>query len=151
MPSTSEYEEPIRRHLARMDLSASHGEENHLDRVLTFALALQSRYGGDVDVICAAVLLHDLGRSDPSLHGRASADLSVQRARDVLNLIGFPEAKVATTLQAIAEHDQPVVRPTTLEGRILKDADFLAGMGAMGVARSALWTGESGGSLADFL
>lgn len=148
--SASPYEEPIRTQLTELRLSQSHTEE-HLDRVLTFALDLQIIYGGDIDVLCASALLHDLGRSDTRYHGTASSALSAENAREILSAISFPQEKLAAVLQAISEHDQPEVRPTTLEGRLLKDADFLAGMGALGVARSALWTGESGGTLADFL
>jgi len=142
----SAYEPALRAELSRRPLSASHGFA-HLDQVLRYALALQVTYGGDVDVITAAVLLHDLGRSNTKVAGVASAQLSAELAPAVLDACGFPQALVANVLQAIREHDQPALRPTMLEGRILKDADFLAGFGAMGIVRSALWTGESGGTL----
>ena len=148
--STSPNEVRIRAELTKLRLSQSHTLE-HLDRVLTFALDLQNIHGGDIDIVCASALLHDLGRSDTRYHGPESAALSAEKAHEILSTINFPPEKLPAVLQAISEHDQPEVRPTTLEGRLLKDADFLAGMGALGVARSALWTGESGGTLDDFL
>ena len=146
--SDSRYEPAIRATMADLALSPSHGFE-HLDRVAAYALALQRTYGGDRDVILAAALLHDLGRGDPSLRGSASAEESVRRAGPILASAGFPPDKTALVLQAIAEHDQPALRPTSIEGRILKDADFLAGFGAPGILRSAFWTAESGGTQAD--
>lgn len=144
----SNFEYAIRSVLRGMLGSASHSMD-HLDRVLDFALALQETYGGDIDTLTAAVLLHDLGRNDKAIHGAASAQRSAEDALAILETVGFPAELIPPVQQAIAEHDQPDVRPTTLEGRILKDADFLAGFGATGIVRAALWTGESGGTMDD--
>ena len=149
--SDSAFESSIRAELAKLPLSPSHATDIHLDRVLTYAVLLRSRYGGDIDMVCASALLHDLGRSDTRLHGPESARLSAQRAREILSRVGFPAGKIAGVLLAISEHDQPDLRPATVEGRLLKDADFLAGIGAVGIVRSALWTGESGGGQTDLV
>ncbi len=146
----SHYELPILTYLAETQLSASHSLE-HLQTVLAYAKDLQSIHGGSADCIVAAVLLHDLGRNDVALHGAASAAASSQMAVEILQRINFPSDQVNIVLQAIQEHDQPSLRPSTIEGRILKDADFLAGFGATGIIRSALWTGESGGNSDDLL
>jgi len=144
----SNYEHAIRSVLRGSLGSASHSMD-HLDRVLGYALALHQTYGGDLDVITAAVLLHDLGRNDKGIHGAASAQRSADDAQAILERVSFPAEIIPAVRQAIAEHDQPSLRPTTLEGRILKDADFLAGFGATGILRVALWTGESGGTMDD--
>jgi dTMP kinase len=144
----SSFEYAIRSLLRDRLSSASHSID-HLDRVLSYALSLRETYGGDIDVITAAALLHDLGRNDKGLHGAVSAQRSADDALAILAQVGFPETIIPAVQQAIAEHDQPSLRPTTLEGRILKDADFLAGFGATGIARAALWTGESGGTMDD--
>ena len=146
MGSTERFELDIWKGLAGQHKSVSH-DRWHIDRVLQFASQLQSMYGGDPDVVTAAVLLHDLGRSVPALPGKASAEESVVRARCILQQIGFPVAKTEHVLTAIDEHDQPEVRPSSIEGRILKDADFLAGFGAWGVLRVGMWAGESGRSV----
>ena len=131
----------IWKELASENLSVSH-DRWHIDRVLSFACQLQALYGGDLEVITAAVIMHDLGRVDSRLHGQNSIDESIARARRILLRINFP--KVEQVIQAIEEHDKPEVRPSTIEGRILKDADFLGGFGAWGVLRIALWAGETG-------
>jgi len=122
--------------------SPSH-DLTHLERVLVFAGQLRTIYGGDPEVITAAAMLHDLGRADRELAGRDSALRSAQFARDVLTNIDFAQGKVELVCEAISEHDQRDISPHSLEGKILKDADFLAGVGAWGILRSALWTGEN--------
>lgn len=128
--------------IASKRLSPSH-DRWHVDRVLEFAQQLCSIYGGDMQVITAAVILHDLGRQDPTMRGQASAENSVEQAKNILPRVKFPAEKIEQVLIAIAEHDQPELRPSTLEGRILKDADFLAGFGAWGILRTAMWAGET--------
>lgn len=150
MPYTSTYESAILVALQQHTLSASHTTE-HLTSVLAFAKQLGATHHADIDILTAAVLLHDLGRSNTQLHGQASAEASTQAAEPLLQALDFPPHKIPLVLQNIADHDQPTLRPRHLEGRILKDADFLGGFGATGVMRSALWTGESGGSIADFV
>ena len=147
---TSVYENAIREQLYKLVLSSSHSFE-HLDLVLSYAIGLQSTYGGDLDVITAAALLHDLGRSDPSHRGVESALQSAKSALLILENIEFPSEKIPNVMQAIAEHDQADLRPSTIEGRILKDADFLAGFGATGIVRSAMWTGETRGNMSDLV
>src|SRR5688572_30535404 len=144
------YESAIRAALRPYLGSGSH-QIDHLNRVLSYAMRLRETYGGDADVLAAAALLHDLGRSDKTLQGTASAQKSVEIARGILEGVQFPAERIPPVLQAIGEHDQPSLRPSTLEGRILKDADFLAGFGAVGIARVAMWTGETGGTMDDLI
>jgi dTMP kinase len=128
--------------IAGQYLSVSH-DRWHVDRVLKFAKQLQKIYGGDEEVMTAAVLLHDLGRSDASLHGQESILRSKELAGRILSAGNLTAEQVELIQTAIEEHDQPKITPTTIEGKILKDADFLAGFGAWGILRIALWSGES--------
>lgn len=133
----------IWKEIASEHLSVSH-DRWHIDRVLSFASQLQSLYGGDLEVLMTAVILHDLGRADRALHEEDSVEESVERARAVLERTDFPPDKIEQVLVAIAEHDKPGTRPSTVEGRILKDADFLGGFGAWGILRIGMWAGEVG-------
>ena len=137
-----DFELQIWKGIGDLNLSISH-DHWHLDRVLHFAKELHKIYGGDWDVILASVLLHDLGRSDEKrAHGPESREASAEKAKEILQSINFPSEKLPSVLAAILEHDQPQITPTSVEGKILKDADFLAGFGAWGILRIALWAGE---------
>ena len=150
LEETEKLQREIWKEIAGLNLSVSH-DRWHIDRVLHFACQLQSTYGGDLEVIIAAVLMHDLGRGTPSLHGQESIAQSVAHARKVLAQIDFPPDKVEPVITAISEHDQPELRPSTIEGRILKDADFLGGFGPWGILRIGLWAGETGGGVDQIL
>lgn len=121
--------------------SPSHNKE-HTEWVIAYSLALQKIHGGDPELIKAAAILHDLGRADPKLRGRESALESARLAKPILEKAGFPEDKIDLVCQVIAEHDQPEIKPSTIEAKILREADFLDGFGARGIWRSLLWAGE---------
>lgn len=133
----------IWKEIAGLHMSVSH-DRWHIDRVLEFAYALHGIYGGDREILTAAVLMHDLGRGDEMRpHGLESIVSSTEQAAAILKSVGYPAEKSHLVLQAIAEHDQPEVTPSSIEGKILKDADFLAGFGAWGILRIAMWSGET--------
>jgi len=125
--------------------SPSH-DKDHSRRVISYGLALQKIYGGDPEIITAAGILHDLGRADPKYKGEESAVESVRRARPILEQVGLPRERIDIVCQVIVEHDQPGLSPSTVEGQILKEADFLDGFGARGILRSLVWSGERGES-----
>ncbi len=124
--------------------SESHGED-HIDRVWSRVLALGEELGADLEVLAAATFLHDLGRHHvrDEDHGALSAELAVP----ILERLGFPAEKRAPTLFAIARHDLSFddVDRTTLESRILFDADKLDTFGVVGVTRAIRsWYGRVG-------
>jgi uncharacterized protein len=95
----------------------------------------------DDDVVYAAAWLHDLGTfighrpEDPDALARWDHVVyAMDRAPAVLEQAGFPRAKVAAVLTAVRTH-QPRDRPSTVEGVILRDADILEQLGAVGIMR----------------
>jgi dTMP kinase len=95
--------------------------------------------------------MHDLGRKNPKLHGEDSVESSLDQAQEILSRVNFPLDKAEQVLLAIREHDKPEVKPSTIEAKILKDADFLAGFGAWGILRIAAWAGETGGGVGQMI
>lgn len=113
---------------------AAHDFE-HVLRVLKLAERIGEAEGADMEVLRAAVLLHDVARVAEDEGGPCHAETGAQRAREIL--AGHPEDKVEAVAHAIATHRfRSSAVPQTLEARILYDADKLDAIGAIGVARA---------------
>lgn len=96
----------------------------------------------NTEALFAAVCTHDLGRVDTGLSGVASARRSVEIAIPILEEVGYESTAIDLIKQLIMEHDQPSIGHKYCEGTILAEADFLAGLGAWGIWRSLLHSGE---------
>lgn len=132
------------------DTDGAH-DANHLDRVWRNARALLADYpDADVLVVLAACYLHDLvnvPKNDPR-RSRASR-LSAELARTELARLGFPPKKLDAVAHAIEAHSFSAnIAATTLEARIVQDADRLDGLGAVGLARMFYIAGRMGSGLA---
>jgi HD superfamily phosphodiesterase len=108
---------------------------DHILRVLRRCIRLGEKLDADMEVLVTAVYLHDLGRHyiADKVHGA----LSAQKAEPVLERIHFPQEKRDAVLHAIRVHDvsaSPEDR-TTLESKILYDADKIDTLGVVGVLR----------------
>jgi uncharacterized protein len=95
----------------------------------------------DDDVVYAAAWLHDLGvfighrPEDPEeLSGWDNVSYAMKQAPAALLRCGFPATKVAQVVEAIRTH-QPHLDPASVEGTILRDADILEQLGAIGILR----------------
>jgi HD superfamily phosphohydrolase YqeK len=115
-------------------LSEVHARD-HILRVLRRCIRLGEKLNADLEVLVAAVYLHDLGRHyiADKVHGA----LSAQKAESVLERITFPRGKRDAVLLAIRVHDvaaSPEDR-TSLESKILYDADKIDTLGVVGVLR----------------
>ncbi len=114
------------------------------DYLLATRLAAREHLTVDDDVLFAAALLHDLGgltaHESPGVdHAVRSAEL----APEILRESGFPEAKIAAVQDVIRAHTYyNPVSPTTPEATVLRDADVLDFLGAIGFARLAATAGQ---------
>ena len=108
---------------------------DHMRRVWRTCLQLGKRLKADLEILVAGAFLHDLGihqKLSPE-HGALSAEL----AEPVLERIRFPAEKRTKTLHAIRVHDITFSDQdrSTLESKILYDADKTDTFGVMGVLR----------------
>jgi uncharacterized protein len=96
----------------------------------------------DDDVVFAAAWMHDLGvflghrPSDPEQLARWNhVPYTIARSRELLAGWGFPAARLDAVAEAIRTH-QPQDEPAAIEAVILRDADILEQLGAMGALRA---------------
>ena len=116
---------------------------DHVLRVLRLAERIARAEGADLSIVRAAALLHDVGREEAQAAGADHATVAASEARRVLQ--GLPEAQVEAVVDAIAAHRfRTDPQPTTLEAKVLFDADKLDAIGAIGVARAFAYGGAHG-------
>jgi uncharacterized protein len=75
------------------------------------------------------------------LSGWDNVSYAMKQAPAVLLRCGFPTTKVAKVVEAIRTH-QPHRSPTSVEGTILRDADILEQLGAIGILRAVAKIGR---------
>jgi uncharacterized protein len=115
----------------------AHGWE-HVRRVYNLALFIAEREGADRFITGMAALLHDLGRLSHE-HGQHHADLSVSEAGLLCQQLRIAPRSQEAILHAILAHSfSRGIQPHTLEARVVRDADRLDGLGAIGVMRWAI-------------
>jgi uncharacterized protein len=120
----------------------------HQPRLCALAQLVGQGTAYDDDVVFAAAWLHDLGvflghrPQDPAaLAAWDNVRYAMEQAPRVLLQCGFPTTKVAEVVEAIRTH-QTHLQPTTVEGVILRDADILEQLGAIGILRVAAKIGR---------
>ena len=94
------------------------------------------------DILFAAAFLHDLGvfighrPEDPILLAQwDNTAYALTKAPAILTDLGFPAEKIPAVLATIRTH-QPHAEPEALEATILRDADILEQLGAIGITRT---------------
>lgn len=109
----------------------------HFKRVAGLAKDLCEREGGNPQVVVPAAWLHDLviiPKNNP-LRSQASR-LSAEKAVEFLKSIDYPEKHHKEIAHAIEGHSFSAnIEVTTLDAKIVQDADRLDGLGAIGIAR----------------
>lgn len=119
----------------------SHSFE-HTMRVYRLAEVLCKHEGGNLDVILAAALLHDVARykeelgecEDHALEGAKIAGRLLKRLR-------WPLPKIEAVKHAIETHSHSAklnkdYRPQSFDAKILMDADKLDSLGAVAIVRA---------------
>jgi len=112
---------------------------DHVLRVLVLAERIGRREGADLEILRAAVLLHDTCRDGPGgLAGGNHQEASAEFARDVLARDQWPPERIDRVLHCIRTHRfrSSSAPPQTREAKVLFDADKLDAIGAVGVARA---------------
>lgn len=124
---------------------------NHILRVLALAERLARAMGADLEIVRAAVLLHDAHGAAPGTGtggeaGRAAHHLeSAEFAGAVLRGEGWPAERIEAVQHCIRAHRfRGTEAPRSLEAQILFDSDKLDVLGAIGAARALAYAALAG-------
>jgi len=121
---------------------------SHQPRLYALARRLGEGIAFDDDVLFAAAWLHDLG----VFVGHRPEDLETLRcwdhvayactqAPELLRRFGFPPEKIPAVVKVIPQH-LPSATPDSIEGTLLRDADILEQLGAVGILRTVSKVGR---------
>ena len=123
----------------------------HLRRVAATATRLAGIEEADLEVVLPSAWLHDcvVMPKDSPLRGTAST-LAAQVATDFLRTISYPGQYLQDIHHAISAHSfSSGIEPRTLEAMVVRDADFLDALGAIGIARCLMLGSTMGQRLYD--
>ena len=114
---------------------------SHQPRLFALACQLAEAQPFDEEVVFAAVWLHDLGvfvghrpEEPVALASWDHTAYAMRKSPALLRRFGFPAEKIPAVVEAIRTH-QVAFRPTTFEGALIRDADILEQLGAVGILR----------------
>ena len=119
---------------------------HHTLRVHDLARTICSEEGGDDSIVRLSALLHDV--DDRKLFG----DNGYANARRFMGSEGIPEdvqERICAIIGQISFKGKDSVTPTTLEGKIVQDADRMDAIGAIGIARAFAYGGSKGRPMYD--
>ncbi len=117
----------------------------HVHRVWKMAERIGAQEHADMPVVSLGALLHDI--ADWKFHG-GDDSVGPRVAAEMLRRHGVPEEIAGRVVRIVAEVSfkgagVPSV-PSTLEGKIVQDADRLDAIGAIGIARAFAYGGYRG-------
>ncbi|MGA8088832.1 MAG: HD domain-containing protein [Terracidiphilus sp.] len=120
----------------------------HQPRLYVLATQVGQGMDFDDDILFAAAWMHDLGvflGHRPKDPGQISqwdhVPYTLRRSRELLTEWGFPPEKLDGVEAAIRYH-RATDKPTTVEGMLIRDADILEQLGAIGILRAAVKVGR---------
>jgi uncharacterized protein len=119
---------------------------DHIERVLGNTWKIAAHFPDtDWELLTLAALLHDV--TSPFNRKEEHVELSMNTARDILNEIGYPPERMERIIAIIAEHSTERLKEgnlSSVEARILFDADKIDGIGPNGIARAFALFGQRG-------
>ena len=120
----------------------------HQPRLYALTRSIGEGLNYDDDVVFAAAWMHDLGvfighrPEDPTaLAAWDNVAYAIERTPAILEVSGFPAEKIPAVLDCIRTH-QPHMAPLSFEAAIMRDADILEQLGAVGILRAVSKVGR---------
>ena len=113
----------------------------HTLRVHDLARTICSKEGGDMDIVRLAAILHDV--DDRKLFGE-NGFANARRFMDSEHIDLDDQMFICDIISEISFKGKDSVRPSSLEGKIVQDADRMDAIGAIGIARVFAYGGSKG-------
>jgi len=130
-------EKIVREKMAPLE-GTSHSYE-HVDRVVKIAILLAKKEKADMELVHVGAILHDVGRCVGQPHNETGAKL----AYEILNNLHYPIRKAQKIARIVLlHHVDSKEELTSLEEKIVWDADKIDLLGAVGIARGFHWCGK---------
>ncbi len=135
-------------HLENDDL---HGL-GHINRVIENLKRICNEYKMESAVLESLGWLHDIGRKYEQSRGRNHAEISAELAIPFLKTLGISDPSLKNMEHAILAHSFSLnIMPQTLEAKILRDADRLDAIGAVGIFRVCTYTFQRNQPLSEII
>ena len=115
--------------------TSGHGMD-HINRVYTLALKFAEEENANKEIVAIITLLHDV--DDYKLFGEESAKnlTNAKRIMQEVNVDSAIQEKVISEIKKLGYSKRlKGLEPSTLEGKIVSDADMCDGIGATGIIR----------------
>ena len=118
---------------------------DHIDRVLNLSLKFAEKENANIEVVALIALLHDV--DDYKLFGEQNAE-NLTNAKNIMNNLNISDEiqqQVLSSLKCIGYSKLlKGFRPTTIEGKIVSDADMCDALGVNGVLRVYKYSMKNG-------
>lgn len=115
----------------------------HVNRVYRLAEYIAKHEGADWFIVGMAVLMHDLGHTVECNGNEHHVDLSAKLASELMLAYQIPTKLQNAITHAILAHSfSRGLEPCTLEAGVVRDADRLDALGAVGIMRWGIVGGQ---------
>lgn len=137
----------------QLSADASGHDMHHAWRVFRLTQRFADDLGADPEVVGCAALVHDLHRVMDDGTGCPPED-TLATIEQILAETSLDDEQILAVKHCVAVHDELTFRgddpePATIEAKILRDADNLDAIGAVGIARTFAFGGVHGTPLWD--
>lgn len=124
--------------------NSGHGTD-HINRVLELSLKFAEKENANKDVVALIALLHDV--DDYKLFGVETAEnlTNAKRIMSKANVDKSIQKQVLSSLKCIGySKSLKGIRPTSIEGKIVSDADMCDALGVNGILRTYKYSMKNG-------
>ena len=137
----------VKKHIQQTFAAEGTGHDYfHIERVVNNARKILKHENADAFLVELAAWLHDIG--DYKLH--EGIDKSTEMIRELLNQLDVSTDIIAQVLEIVSQVSFSKGNiPTSIEAKIVQDADRLDAIGAVGVGRCFAYGGSVGNLLYD--